>query len=555
MRQNHSLAIAGAIMLVAAAIIIQPVIAQPIDRTGYALTSGGTFTVKAAAPVQPRPAGGSLVVNDPSTRDVRDNFLSLYEAINVANGILIGPFTVPERSQMTGCTFNAGGMITGGCGAGGDTILFAPSLTEILLNDNLPQIAKEGVTINGAVSAGNIIINANAVVQHGFQVNANQVTLTNLTVINPGPFGNAIRLENGPWMGLQIYNNYLGVLPGSKSCGPADGITARPYYAVLLLSGSGMADYGYGTAYIDNNVIGCAVNDGIGVVDAPYVYIGQNLTGGSVGNWIGVSRVGANIGNNGIGISLCCSTIATGNQYLGNHIAYNKLAGIHMQNVSGAAVNNNVIFNNTGVGIYLLRASFVTLVNNTSHGNGSSGIWLDQTDPLPLVTHDNHIVGGAYYQNGAAGISESSDADANTWSQISTYDNAGLGIDKDDNGVPGATGGIVITSIVQSGGVVTVNGQYNGNVLLDSKYHVELYRLAPDPTGYGEGRTYLGAYDVQWNIQGDTTWHIRDPRGQAGCYTALLTVQDLFGTSSTSYEFAANYGQCRFDVFLPAVLK
>jgi hypothetical protein len=103
--------------------------------------------------------------------------------------------------------------------------------------------------------------------------------------------------------------------------------------------------------------------------------------------------------------------------------------------------------------------------------------------------------------------------------------------------------------------LVTVNGQYNGAVLLDSKYHIELYRLAPDPTGYGEGRTYLGAYDVQWNIQGDTTWHIRDPRGQAGCYTALLTVQDLFGTNGTSYEFAANFGQCRFDVFLPAVLK
>jgi hypothetical protein len=60
---------------------------------------------------------------------------------------------------------------------------------------------------------------------------------------------------------------------------------------------------------------------------------------------------------------------------------------------------------------------------------------------------------------------------------------------------------------------------------------------------------------VKWNLQGDTTWHIRDPRGQAGCYTALLTVQDLFGTNSTSYEFAVNFGQWCFDVFLPAVLK
>jgi hypothetical protein len=113
----------------------------------------------------------------------------------------------------------------------------------------------------------------------------------------------------------------------------------------------------------------------------------------------------------------------------------------------------------------------------------------------------------------------------------------------------------VIASIVQSGGVVTVSGQYNGEVLLATTYHVELYSLAPDPTGFGEGRTYLGAYDVKWNLQGDTTWHIRDPRGQAGCYTALLTVQDLFGTNSTSYEFAVNYGQWCFDVFLPAVLN
>ena len=37
----------------------------------------------------------------------------------------------------------------------------------------------------------------------------------------------------------------------------------------------------------------------------------------------------------------------------------------------------------------------------------------------------------------------------------------------------------MITSIVQSGGVVTVSGQYNDQVLLGTTYHVDLYRLAP----------------------------------------------------------------------------
>jgi hypothetical protein len=209
-----------------------------------------------------------------------------------------------------------------------------------------------------------------------------------------------------------------------------------------VLGGTGMAGAGNGTAYIDNNVIGCSVNDGIANQDAPYVYIGQNISGGSTGNWIGVSRAGANIGNNGRGISVCCISTTTGLQIFGNHVAYNALDGIHLYWASGATVNNNHTFNNTGAGIHLLNASFASFTNNTSHGNGSSGIFLDHTSTYPLANHDNQVVGGAYYQNGAAGISESMGSGENTWSQISTYDNMGLGIDKDDNGAPGATGGL-----------------------------------------------------------------------------------------------------------------
>jgi hypothetical protein len=554
MRQTHSFAIACAIMLAAAAIFIQPVIAQPIDRAEYA-PSSGMFNVKAAAPVQAPLIGGILVVNDPTDADIRDDFFSLREAIRVSSGAFIGPFTIQERGQMPGCTFDTSGQINGGCGIGYDTIQFAPSLAEIILTSNLPQILLQGVRINGAVSAGNIIINGNGVVSDGFRVKASQVTLTNLTIINITSVGRAILLENGAFWGLQIYNNYLGVLPGSTSCGSGSGITSRPVWTIVILGGSGVSNPGFGTAYIDNNVIGCALADGIQSQDAPYVYIGANTSGGSAGNWIGVNRTGANIGNNGSGISLCCSSSTIGNQIIGNHIGYNGFDGIRAFNITYGTVNNNDIFNNSDAGIHLISSSAFTFVDNTTHGNGGSGIWLDRFDNVSLPTRDNLIFRGAYYQNGEAGISEDSNAGNNTWSQISTYDNAGLGIDKDDNGVPGATGGIVITSIVQSSGVVTVNGQYNGAVLLDSKYHVELYRLAPDLSGYGEGRTYLGAYDVTWNLQSDTTWHIRDPRGQAGCYTALLTVQDLFSANSTSYEFAANFGQCRFDVFLPAVLK
>jgi parallel beta-helix repeat protein len=506
-------------------------------------------TLRAAASFQLHVTGGSLVVNDYTDADARDGFLSLREAMNVANGVT-GPYSSQERGQMTGCTFNAGGMITGGCGAGGDTIQFAPSLTQIVLTSNLPQILKDEVTINGAVNAGNIIINANAVVQYGFQVNANQVSLTNLTVINPGPFGNAIRLVNNSWMGLQIYNNYLGVLPRSTSCNGAAGITSRPYYTILLLGGSGMDSPGLGTAYIDNNVIGCALNDGIANQDAPYVYIGQNISGGSAGNWIGVSRTGANIGNGG-GISVCCSSSTTGTQILGNRVGYNFIYGINLTEVPWATVSNNDTFNNTQAGIYLYDSSFVTLNNNISHGNGSSGIWLEQANSSAFLNHNNHILGGAYYQNGGSGISESSFASGNTWSQISTYNNMGLGIDKKDNGVPDLPS-LTIDSITPAVQGVMVNGTLTGSIFVGNTYHIELYRIEADPTGNGEGRYYLGSADVTWNLAGNFHWSIPNPSGM-GCYTAIVTDSDL--ASSTSSEFSANLGSQCNQVYLPSVVR
>lgn len=97
-----------------------------------------------AASLRASVAGGVFVVNDATDADTRDSVLSLREAMNVAAGAT-GPFTPQERSQLGGCAFNAIGEITGGCGAGGDTITFSPPLTQIILTSNLPQIGRAHV--------------------------------------------------------------------------------------------------------------------------------------------------------------------------------------------------------------------------------------------------------------------------------------------------------------------------------------------------------------------------------------------------------------------------
>jgi hypothetical protein len=497
---------------------------------------------------------GTLQVNTASDIVTSDNFLSLREAMRVVMGTLTGPFTLAERTQMSGCTFSSGGILTGGCGTGGDTINFAPGLVEILLTSRLPIIDRNGTTINGAVSAGNMIINANAVVDYGFEVSADDVIIENLTIINISGFGAAIGLTNGLFKGLQIYNNYLGVLPTSTLCtDPA--ITVKPYVDLLISFGGGFPGTGAGTAYIDNNVIGCSKNSAITLNSAPYVYIGQTISGQMTGNWLGVSHAGANLGNGGFGISVCCSAVVTGTQILGNRIGYNTSGGILLGYIVNTIINNNDIFHNTGAGIDIYDTSTTTMNNNLSHDNDSSGILLEQANPSPLVTTQNVITGGAFYHNGAAGISEGNGAGNNTWSQISTFANAGLGIDTLDNGTPDPPA-LTLTGTTPTSPGVLVHGTLDVPlVFLFYTYHIELYLVSPDPSGYGEGIQYIGSTDVVWNLANDYTWSIPNPLG-AGCYTATLTVRPDFTPSDTySSEFSANLGTKCFLEFIPSVIK
>jgi hypothetical protein len=498
-------------------------------------------------------SGGTLTVNtsgDAST--VGDNVLSLREAMNIANGSLLGPFSLAERLQMSGCTFDASGNITSGCGAGGDTIRFDPSMTQVLLSSRPPLINKDNVTIDGSVSAGNTIINGQGLADYGFNIAANNVVLHNLTVIKISGYGAAVGLGNGSWKGLQVYNNYLGVLPGTTSCSDPQ-IANGPYFTVILFGGSGISGSGNGTAYIYNNVIGCSQNDGIAISNAPYVYVGQTPSGQISGNWIGVTRGGGNIGN-GSGVTVCCSTGAVGNEIIGNKVGYSSGDGIRLQLVSANIVNSNDIFHNKGAGIHILDTSLTTLNDNTSHDNDGSGIWLDQTTASPSVTFQNAIRRGAYYHNGAAGITEGNGSSQNSWEQISTYANLGLGIDKNDNGQVDPPP-LTLTGTAQTGQGLVVNGTLGGTIFLSTIYHIELYSISPDPTGYGEGYHYIGSTDLTWNMSNNYSWSIPNPSG-LGCYTATLTVIDaIIQANSSSSEFSKNLGtQCNLT-YIPVVQR
>ena len=511
--------------------ILAVLLAYLFQMHGFAQASG-TPAVQLDAP-----ALAVLTVNTEADGDIADNQLSLREALEIVGGASSRAFTTQERSQTSGCSFSAGGILTGGCTNGNALIAFAPGLVKITLATRLPIINQPGIILDGAVSAGRLVLNSAGLVDWGLNIAADNAIARNLTIINIAGFGAAVSLGNGNWKGLQLYNNYLGIIPGAASCSdPA--IVARPYFLVAIFAGSGSAGAGNGTAYISNNVFGCTQNDGVSISNAPYVYVGQASDGSIAGNWIGITPTGNNIGFGsgvtGAGVSLCCTLATQGSVVTSNHIGYNA-QGVLLNLVSTNSILKNEISYNRQAGIYLIDSNTIAISGNRIHHNDSSGIWFDQSAPAPLKTYANTSLDDVLYQNGAAGITEGNGASQNTWSRVSTYANFGLGIDKGDNGAPNPPL-LALSELATSPSGIQVNGVLTGPMVSATTYHIELYRVQSDSSGYGEGAGYIGSYDA--STATGAYWSLAVPG--PGCYTATLTVINSSGKSSS--EFSANLG-------------
>jgi hypothetical protein len=103
---------------------------------------------------------------------------------------------------------------------------------------------------------------------------------------------------------------------------------------------------------------------------------------------------------------------------------------------------------------------------------------------------------------------------------------------------------VLFDSIKRLTGVV--QGHADPSVLGTTK--IELYRVLPDPSGFGEGWSFVGRATT--DAIGD--WTITDPTPAQsnGCYTAIVT-ESFFVIPFSSSEFSAN--TCR--VFLPALQR
>ena len=113
-----------------------------------------------------------------------------------------------------------------------------------------------------------------------------------------------------------------------------------------------------------------------------------------------------------------------------------------------------------------------------------------------------------------------------------------------------------VTNVITTSQGLSVTGQFSGLYFPGLyAYQVEVYALAPDPSGYGEGQRYIGTTFVQPGVP-KPTWSVLDP-SRAGCYTAVLTLNGLgvLTGHNTSFEFTANFGACTYYLNLPLVRR
>ncbi len=251
----------------------------------------------------PAPSTSIFIVNTENDMILPDGYLSLREAILVSEGLMSCGWVEPEKSLLTGCTWDPStNCISGGCGVGYfDIILFDSTVDEIRLYEKLPVLYDEGTWINGTKSEGGKVVLStwpvSFVADELVEIQGDDVTLSNLVFVN-GVISDIL-----VWWTAErarIAYNHLGVLPGSASCDQPS--VERSASTGIWVHGptQPLSD----RAFIYGNVIGCHSGDGI-TSSGDHLFVGYQPDKATPdGNWIGVSPSGASLPNGGHGIRI-----------------------------------------------------------------------------------------------------------------------------------------------------------------------------------------------------------------------------------------------------------
>jgi titin len=489
---------------------------------------------------------------------------------NGAHGVVVGGGNILIGGTVLDASGNniSGNLISGNS-ADGVAVGNASGSQPVLIEGN-----RIGTNITGSQAIGN-----SAGVELGFgggfntTVGGTDPAARNLISGNSGP---GVAIYNSTVTNDLVEGNYIGTdATGSTAVpngigvalGGADG--AKVIGNVISGNGSGpgyrsgVAVYGTSNSIIQGNKIGtdwtgnlslpnqgagviliaADSNDSIGgILSGQGNVISSNLGGGVEmqypdnynnfvqGNFIGTNAAGTSImgtdgkplGNGSFGVLIYQGHDNTiGGPGAGNVISGNQGDGIDIAipTATGNVVQGNFIgtdvggdnLHNTGNGV------FVSGVNNEAIGGVAAG------------------AGNMIAYNGGDGVSV---ANANSVSILgnSIHDNGGLGINL-GAGANNNQAAPVLTAATRSGTGTTISGTLTS--LANTTFRIEFFsNQAPDPSGYGEGQTYLGFATVTTDGNGNASFtaSLSSPVPQGQHYLSA-TATDAAGNTS---ELAAD---------------
>jgi len=356
-----------------------------------------------------------------------------------------------------------------------------------------------GNTIGGAVSGAGNVISGNST--NGLQMDAGPNTVQ----------GNVIGLNAAGT--AAIANTNMGLYIGGGS-GHTVGGTSSLQRNVISGNGGGIFVNAGGSNTFQGNYIGTAAD-------------GASAIGNS--GYFGLELYGT--GNNTVG-----GTVAGAGNLISGQTTAGK-GGIYLASNSNTVQGNNIGTNAAGTAGLANAGPGVAIVASSITGNTIGGTAAG--------------AGNVIAYNGQQGVAVTGGSSTgNKISRNAIYSNTGIGIDiaaggrNANNGTKSATLGNqemdtpVLTAAIVNGSTMVVSG-YVGSAASQSTFGsatVEIFKVASDGTGYGQGQTYLGSATADAN--GNFSAQSIAVSGVAPGDVVTATATDASGNTS---EFSANF--------------
>lgn len=516
---------------------------------------------------------GNYIGTDVSGTTARGN--GLHGVDCQSTGMTVGGLTATPGTP-------PGNVISGNGAAGVYAISAAPTVQGNIIGLNAAgstamanalgiQAAGGGGTIGGAtVNARNIISGNGTGVQSsgGSTIQGNFIG-TDISGTLAVPNGTGVRLSSGS-------GSTIGGTTGTPGAPPGNVISGNTQFGINL-------DTLTITNQIRGNIIG-ADKHGLAALPNQVAGVQLNTVGASGSNVVGGSAAGdRNLisGNsfNAADAGVLCLECGTGSAAKGNWIGVNISGTAALPNgigvrVSGSAVNpavpsiliggsspgdGNVIAGNLGSGVlsnldtsgsYAVQGNLIGVAADGVTAMGNGGFGIEALDGItPTIGGATGVTPGSCTGscnviafNGAGGITMPSTAKSPLIRGNLISDNTGLGIDLGSGGVtPNDADDLslpqnfpVVTSKIFNSGAGTSLIQGTLDTAASNNYAVEVFgNPAPDPSGFGEGGTFLGATMCFTDVSGNGVWTIV-VLGNPSNVVATAT-----GPTSASSEFSA----------------